>query len=477
MSPTQWLVIILHVVVAPAAAWHALLYKRDSRAAMGWVSVSLLFPLFGPFLYFLFGINRVQARARILQDTNATKHLVDFERGEHSTGTTISAVPVPKKYQAINSISASISGRSLVQGNRIEILVNGEQAYPAMLAAIENASKSVYLLTYILETNRIGKRFIDALARASARGVEVRVLIDGLGEMYSYPRASSLLRRNGIEVQRFFPPKLFPPALMINLRNHCKILLVDSVSGFTGGMNIGDRHLIEDPKNTKPTADLHFQLAGPILSQLHEVFVDSWRFVTNQTLSEYIASPTEAGGALCRTILDGPDKDMDKLAMILVGAVSSAQHSIKIMTPYFLPYRELIVALQVAASKGVGVTIILPSRNNLPYVHWATRNMLWELLQYGVNVLYQPPPFAHTKLFIVDDYYVLVGSANIDPRSLRLNYELAVETYDKAFADKTDHYFQSIFQRSSRVSLAELDSRSLLTRTRDAVCWLFSPYL
>ena len=147
------------------------------------------------------------------------------------------------------------------------------------------------------------------------------------------------------------------------------------------------------------------------------------------------------------------------------------------MTPYFLPSREIISALQTAALKGVEVNIILPFKNNLPFVHWATRNMLWELLQRGVRVYYQPPPFVHTKLLVVDDYYAHIGTANLDYRSLRLNFELVVEIYDEKFVDTISGHILSCRDRSKQMSLKEMDSRSFLSRTRDALAWLFYPYL
>jgi cardiolipin synthase len=161
----------------------------------------------------------------------------------------------------------------------------------------------------------------------------------------------------------------------------------------------------------------------------------------------------------------------------MVSAVSAAQSHISIITPYFLPSRELIAALQATALRGVGVTIILPSKNNLPFVHWAMRNMLWELLVWGIRVFYQPPPFVHTKLFVVDNHYAQVGSANIDPRSLRLNFELAVEVFDRGFVDILTDHIEKCRKHSTEVSLKDCDSRGLPVKIRDALAWLFSPYL
>lgn len=154
-----------------------------------------------------------------------------------------------------------------------------------------------------------------------------------------------------------------------------------------------------------------------------------------------------------------------------------AEKQVMIMTPYFVPSREMIAAFQSAALRGVEVTIILPQKNNLPYVHWATRNLLWELLLYGVRVYYQPPPFVHTKLLVIDGHYAHIGSANLDARSLRLNFELVVEVYDSAFARCLLEHMNTALEQAHPVSLAELDGRSLPVRVRDAACWLFSPYL
>jgi cardiolipin synthase len=168
---------------------------------------------------------------------------------------------------------------------------------------------------------------------------------------------------------------------------------------------------------------------------------------------------------------------MDKLATILVGAVSLARRRIIIMTPYFLPSRELIAALQTAALRSLEVSIILPAKNNLPFVHWASTNMLWELLHRGVRIFFQPPPFVHTKLFIIDDDYAHIGSANIDPRSLRLNFELAVEVYDNLFVKELSAHVEKSLKQSREIFLEDVDNRSLPVRVRDAAAWLFSPYL
>lgn len=477
MEVVSWAAVILIIMVAIVAACHALLYKRDPRAALGWMAVCLLFPLVGPALYVLFGFNRVRTRAKKMGHRWQFLLYTRYERVEDQDAPVLSSLDVPEEVKPIARISDAVTRRPLVGGNRIELLHNGEEVYPAMLEAIEHVEHILFLSTYIFETNDTGRQFIDALARAEGRGTTVKVSIDGIGELYSIPRAGKLLERRGVKVARFLPPRLMPPELHINLRNHRKILAADGRIGFIGGMNIGDRHLAGRTENSSRVVDVHFRLTGPVVTQIEHVFLEDWGFSTGERVVPSQTSATETGSMICRTIIDGPNEDLDKLSTILVGAVSAARQKISIMTPYFLPSRELIAALQSAALRGVEVTIVLPAKNNFFIVHWATRNMLWELLKWGVRVFYQPPPFVHTKLFVVDDQYALIGSANIDPRSLRLNFELAVEVFDSTFAAILLEHIQRSRERSLEVLLEDVDGRPLPARIRDALAWLFSPYL
>lgn len=455
------------------AAGHALLNKRDPSAAFGWIAVCLLFPPAGPLLYLLFGINRVHIRARRLEARARREFGSGRVRGEK----TPTDPAVPPDFAGLAAAGDQLADWPLVEGNRLEPLTNGEKAYPAMLEAIENARRYVYLSTYIFETNRIGRRFIDCLSAAAERGVDVRVLLDGVGDYYALPRrrASTLLRRRGVRTARFLPPRLLPPSLRLNLRNHRKILIADGEIAFTGGINIGDRHFT-DNRRRRRVEDLHFSLRGPVVHQIETIFLSDWGFVTGQQ-TEPSPPSNPIGEALCRAVDDGPTEDSDRLAALLAAAVSNARRRVLIMTPYFLPSRELVGALQSAALRGLDVSIVLPARNNLPYVHWASRHGLHDLLMRGVKIYYRPPPFAHTKLFVIDDAYAVIGSANIDPRSLRLNFELGVEVYDPALVQRFAGHIVDTLARSHRYTLEDDRNRSLPGRIRDSIAWLFSPYL
>ena len=476
------LLLIIQVILSFVTALHALVYKRDSRSAMSWIAVCIFLPFLGAFFYYVFGINRVAYKARALANKDKTAKHLSFKNFQSLINTStfnakIENLPRLGSKKKFSRVSQSIAPTNWTDGNTIQTLVNGDETYPAMLEAITNAKQCIYLMTYIFNTDKFGRKFIEALKNAQEKGVEVKVIVDGIAYMYSLPTASKLLKMAGIDNVKFNTSSLIPPSIGFNLRNHKKLLLIDSDTVFTGGMNIAGYNLINDPNNKKPKQDTHFKLSGPIVAECYKVFSDTWYFLKNENINIPEASANHSGTAQCKLITDGPDEELDKIDLILIDAILSASSSIKIITPYFIPSREFISALNNAALQGVNVEIILPKRSDSKVADYATRNMLWELLQRRVEVYYQPGPFDHSKIFIADSEYAVIGSANIDPRSLRLNYELVIEVVDEQTIKCLDDIFTKKHQVSELISLEELETRPLLVRIRDSFCWLFSPYL
>jgi cardiolipin synthase len=465
---------VILVATSLGAAGHVLLYKRDPRAALGWMGLCLILPFFGPLLYALIGINRVRRRA--LAWTQTGKRVASTTSFGPAAITAVPEGAFPSHLLELRNLADTVTRRTILGGNAIEPLFDGEQAYPEMLAAIGGASRSIDLATYIFDADVTGRRFAGALLAAAARGVDVRVLVDGMGEKYSWPHARSLFRHSKVRCERFLPLR---HGATFNLRNHRKILVVDGTRAFTGGMNISDRHMVGMTSRSGPVHDLHFRVDGPVVDDVRRIFVEDWFFATGEVReSDRIFQPIAAAGtAAARAIDDGPDEVTRKLHWILMGALACASKRVRIMTPYFIPSRSQLAALGTAALRGVDVQLLLPEENNLPFVGWASRGYLTELLEFGIEVRYQPPPFVHTKLFLVDDIWSLIGSANLDPRSLRLNFELNLEVYDPATAARLAAHFDESFARSRPVTAAELAALPLAARLRDAGAKLFSPYL
>lgn len=466
------------VLLALLTSGHVVLNKRDTRAAIGWVGLIALVPGIGTILYVLLGMNRIKRhgtrprRERRELDAVASDHVVSVDQA-------VALLPGDaRELEGLIRLVERTTARPLLEGNAIEPLQDGDEAYPAMLEAIAGATRSIALVTYIFDTDSAGRRFVDALADARARGVDVRVLIDDAGARYSRPRADQLLRARGVAVARFLP-LLVPWALpYLNLRNHRKLLVVDGRVAFTGGMNIREGCVLEGgPKS--PTRDVHFRVRGPVVAQLLEVFAADWHFVRREWLDgeAWALDVADAGPALARGIVDGPDEDLDVMRWTLLGAIASARHAVRIVTPYFLPDEALVTALNVAAMRGVRVDIVLPARGNLRLVDWAMRGEIWKLLGRGCHVWLTPPPFDHAKLLVVDGVWSLVGSANWDPRSLRLNFELGLECYDAALAHALDALIDDRVTTSRELHIDIVNAAPLWMRLRDAAARLFVPYL
>ncbi|MCF6178067.1 MAG: cardiolipin synthase [Geopsychrobacter sp.] len=475
----EFLLTSLLVIAAVLAAGHAILHKRDPRSTFGWIMVCITIPGLGPLIYWVFGLNRIRTRNRNWKMHGRDSTWPSPAICEWTPALSDASPFNHENFASLLNLSDHVTRRPLLPGNRVTPLFNGEQAYPDMLDAINAASESVYLSTYIFESNKTGKTFIAALSQAKARGVRVRVLIDALGERYSFPVARWLMRRKEITVARFLPFSLLARGFHLNLRGHRKILTIDGRIGYTGGMNIGDRHLAGDIKRKKRVSDVHFKLEGPTVSHLEDAFAEDWRFSTGEQLPATQATDLlkPQGNAYCRGISAGPNEDFEKLRWIINGAIGCARKSIRIMTPYFIPERPLVYAINTAAMRGVQVELFLPIENNLPFVAWATRAYLAELLQYNVKIYYQPPPFVHSKLLVIDDAYALVGSTNLDPRSFRLNFEFNLEIYDLDLVGKLCQHIDTARKDSRELTLAEIQERPMSIKLVDAFAKLFSPFL
>ena len=487
-----WIELWPHILAATlltvniGASLHALLTKRDTRSTMAWVGLVWLSPGFGAAAYALFGVNRIRRKAtRLRAGLREVIHKV--ETAMPSTERLTDAIgPANAPLRSLATLVGEVTKRPLLDGNTIQPLHGGDEAYPQMLEAIDSAKRSIGMASYIFDNDPTGKLFIDALCRAVERGVSVRVLIDGIGSRYSFPTSVGLLRQKGVPVSRFMPttvPLYLPYA---NLRNHRKILVVDGERGFTGGLNIRNGcWLSKHPDHA--VQDMHFALTGHVVTQLLEVCIEDWAFASGESLGSLRDGEPEptwqpsldfTGRSLARGVRYGPDDhEIGRIKLILIAALSSARRSVKIMTPYFLPDDAICQALGVAALRGVKVDIVLPEQNNLALVGWASDALLWQVLSRGCTIWMSPPPFDHTKLMVVDSSWCLFGSGNWDERSMRLNFEFNVESYDELLAQKMDTHIAQIISASTKRTLTDVDSRSLPIRIRDGIARLFAPYL
>lgn len=467
--------VVVTVGVSLTASGHAILYKRDSRAAIAWVGFIWFVPLFGSLMYLWLGINRIRRRARLIRQEHPVLPPPPEEFGVPPAEIAVQRMGI--HLPQIAKVIGKVAGHSLLAGNRVQPLCR-DDAYARMLQAIDAAERTVTLTTYIFDNDAAGQRFLESLAKALARGVQVRVIVDYVGAQYSFPSILRPLRRAGVPVAVFmrkFTLRAFPYS---NLRNHRKILVTDGRVGFTGGMNIRAGH-DATLDSTFPVDDLHFEIEGPVVAHLQQTFAEDWFFCKREKLqgNDWFPELQPAGDVFARGIPDGPDEDFDNLRTAILAGLACAERSVCVVTPYFLPDTGIITALNLAAMRGVEVDIFIPEKNNLRLVQWASTAILWQVLIHGCRIWMTPPPFDHTKLMLVDDAWTLLGSSNWDPRSLRLNFEFNVECYDAELASGLGRIIDAKRSRARKVTLEEVDGRNLPRRLRDGTARLLSPYL
>jgi cardiolipin synthase len=456
----------VHVVMALCVSWHVLIHRRAAGTSVAWIGLAWLSPAIGSVLYLLFGINRVRRRALILRNTRTncpsgvaegpaqrTDHLAPLERA-----------------------GRWITGRAVQGGNAFAMLNNGDEAYPRMLAAIEAAGQSIALSSYLFRADVAGQMFIDALARAVRRGVAVRVLVDGIGSGYFESAAYRQLRRAGVPVTRFMHSPLPWRMPFLNMRNHRKVLCIDGRVAFCGGLNIGAENLTRNAP-AGSVNDTHFMIEGPVVTQLVSAFADDWCFATREQLagSPWFPAVVIAGEDVARVVTSGPDQDVEKLEFMILEAIACSRTSIMVMTPYFVPDDRLVNALALAAIRGIEVDVVLPERSNHRMLDWAGRAVLAPLIASGCNIWTHPRPFNHSKLMSVDGLWCMIGSANWDARSFRLNFELDVEIHQSIVVRQVESLIAA--QCHTLLTAADLAARPVAMILRDSASRLLLPYL
>lgn len=458
---------LLHIGLAGLVTLHVLERKRDVAAAIAWIGLAWLSPIIGSALYFLFGVNRVRRRA--------------FRAGRRRDAGRVDdpatfLYPRHDHFAPLERAIGFLTGRPPRLGNSVAMLHNGDEAYPPMLEAIARAEVSIAFASYIFEADGIGMKFIAALRAAKARGVAIRVIVDGIGSGYWHSPVYQKLAEAGIPVARFMHTLVPWRMAFLNLRSHKKILLEDGKRAFIGGINISDANVLAtQPKH--PVRDMHFEVTGPVVAQIAEAFASDWHFCAGERLGgdAWFPQLAETGTAAARVITSGPDQDVYKIEFAMLQAIGCAQRSIKILTPYFLPDERLMSALVLAAMTGVTVDLVIPEYSDHPWMDWAMRAHLGPLLRAGVRIWRAPLPFEHSKLFVVDDGWSLIGSANWDMRSLRLNFEINMEVCCPQFGALAAGAVER--RQANPLTLGELAMRPSHVRLRDSAARLLLPYL
>jgi cardiolipin synthase A/B len=452
----------LTYVLALSTMPSVLLRRRGNpRAALTWLLALFALPLVGVFFWWAFGRTRIERKVR--RRSRSARQFVRQRGLPHSESGTPFVGMIPPR-----AIGDSVFPTG---GNRVVPCIDGVQAFPAMMAAIRGAQRQIHVIFYIWQDDDVGRRMRDLLAERARQGVTVRVLVDAWGTPKFIKSFSRPLREAGAHVAAFLPSRWYPlRAPRLNFANHRKIVVVDERIAFTGGMNIGDQY-------ERTWRDLMIQIEGPAVHALEHVFLDDWHFATRENVHhrEY-GRPPSAGSVACAVIASGPDRGHWIHDAHFI-AFTRAARRIWIATPYFIPTQALAAALRTAADRGVDVRILLPSRSDVPLVAWASRSFYPDLLESGVRIFEYLDGMMHAKAFVVDDLLTCVGSANVDNRSFRLNFEIGCLLHDEATTAALSAWFEELTESSTEVTLAAIEKGSTAQKLLESAAHLLSPLL
>jgi cardiolipin synthase len=451
--------------------------RRDPESVLAWLFAILTLPVIGFVLYLIFGFKYFKTRAFGLKSTGDQAILTRVRNGlEPGVGRGTARdleheAVVPDLARLLIADSAAI----LTSGNEVSVFTDGNEKFAALFEAIRGARSHVHLEYYILRDDALGNRLLRALEEKAREGVQVRLLYDDLGN--KIPRLKfRTLEGLGGKVSGFYRALVPSFGLRVNYRNHRKIAVIDGNIGFTGGFNIGDEYLGLGPLGA--WRDTAVRIRGAAVRSLQLRFVLDWNFATHERLAlgdAYFGSIGEpAGPALVQVVSGGPDTTWNPPREQYVKMVGSAARTCYLQTPYFIPDVSVMTALRIAALSGVDVRIMIPSRADQPFVHWASLSNVGELLDAGVRVFGYDAGFLHAKTVTIDDRVTSIGSANWDLRSFKWNFETNAVIYDRAFGRAYRRIFEEDMRESTEITSASYAARSRSTRVKESVCRLFS---
>jgi cardiolipin synthase len=487
-APSWWDVFLLVSYVFVLLSIPSVLIEREGvpYAALAWILALFAMPAVGLFFWWAFGRRHLARKRR--RRRKASAHVWKSLRQVHgsdeasSPESFVGALPLKLPKEEASWVFPSTAG------NRVRLLRDAAEFYPALEAAIREARDHVHLLFYIWNDDATGRRFRDLLAERAAAGVDVRLLCDAFGAPSVRGAMMDPLRAAGGKVASFLPPKFLTRSPALNFRNHRKLVVADGEVGFVGGLNIGDEYA-EDWR------DMAVSIRGPAVDQLQEVFVDDWYFAANEdiTSKKYFGrwparcsreersaesfAGEAAADATCAIVASGPHTMNNSLHDALFISLTRARRRIYITTPYSIPDPSIMTALRTAVYLGVDVRILLPAKTDAPLVRLAARSYYSTLLQAGVRVYEYQPVILHTKSLLIDEDVGVVGSANIDVRSFRLNFEATCFVESRSFADELARTFEHDLKSSREITHKEMANRTRWTKTIEGAAHLFSPMM
>ena len=455
--------------------------RRNANNTWTWLMIMLFMPIIGFILYLFFGQDlkhkkfftlKKEEEAVLMKFSEEQKKLIN-------DSIIVSQNPILSEFQDIINLNLSSDNFVITTNNTVSILNNGIEKFPLLIDCIKAAKKFIHLQYYIFEDDNLGTEILNLLVDKANEGVEVKLLYDGMGCLHNKKNFFNPLKAAGGEVYCFFPPFIPYINIRINYRNHRKICIIDGEHGFVGGLNIGDDYLGLS-KKFKFWRDMHLYIQGDSVNYLELRFLMDWRFASNKDFlitDEYFPKKKYISNVPVQIISSGPDSDWCSIRNTYLKMINKAKHSIYIETPYFIPDESIQTSLKIACLSGIEVKIIIPSRPDHPFIYWASKSYIWELVECGAHCYTYDNGFIHSKLVSIDGKICTIGTANMDIRSFNLNFEVNAIIYDEAITHKVDQYFMEDILASTLLTKDEYNKRTFIVKFKESIFRLLSPIL
>ena len=453
-------------LLAIIAAMEAILKTRTAQGALAWTLSLLMMPTIMLPMYWIFGRRKFRgyAKARRISKTAVRR-----------PGATLRNAS-PPQLQSYQVALEQIAQTPFTRGNHCDLLIDGERTFNALFDAIEQAEHYILLEYYIVRDDDLGNALAERLIEKVRSGVAVYFLYDEIGSIKLGRSYIERLRASGIDMRSFNSTKGRRNRLQLNFRNHRKVAVIDGHTGFCGGQNIGDEYRDRHPVLT-PWRDTSIRVEGAAALALQLTFIEDWYWACEQVPDLHWQIPPARGGIEALVVASGPADYVETCLLLFQQLAQTAKHRLWIVSPYFIPDTSIINSLQLAALRGVDVRILLPERADRHTVWLSSFASLDEVQRTGIRVYRYAAGFLHQKVWLVDDDCALIGTANLDNRSFRLNFEIGVVTCDRAFATQVETMLEQDFARSRLLPRGELASRNLVFRLAVRCAYLLAPIL
>ena len=456
-----------------------ILYDIQSTSkAFAYLLVTLLLPGIGIFIYFAVGANYRKNKLYSKKIIHDYKLMAEIRRkivleSEKTWETGEQEVKTHKELARLLLHDNS----PLTGNNEVKLLLNGEEKFPEVIKALEDAQHHIHIEYYIFENNGIGNQIKEILLQKAAAGVQVRFIYDDFGSRGIRKGFVQELRDGGVEAFPFYKIWLIALSNRTNYRDHRKIIVVDGCTGFVGGINVSDQYI----NPTKPYwRDTHVMINGPGVYYLQYLFICDWNFCCGKNLpviSEYFCSAKTKGKAIVQIAASGPDSDTPTIMYSLLQTICLAKEELLITSPYFIPGDTILDAICAAAMSGVKIKLLVPLKSDSPLVNAAARSYYNEVLEAGVEVYLYKKGFVHAKTMVADGQLAIVGTANMDHRSFELNFEVISMIYDTDLAQQLKKAFLKDIRDAARIDPKAWSRRTLFKQLPEKLCRLFSPLL